>query len=51
MPTQDRTEVKHYEAIDACFTDLSEAGSLIRNFFKRNVLAGTIVGKLNPEHD
>ena len=51
MSTQDRTEVKHYDAMDACFTDLSEAGSLIRNFFRRNVLAGTIVGKLNSDHD
>ncbi len=51
MATQDRTEVQSYEAIDAFFTDLSEAGNLIRNFFKRNVLAGTIVGKTSSDRD
>ena len=51
MSTKDRIELIHNEATDACFTDTSKAGSVIRDFFRRNVLAGTIVGKINPEHD
>lgn len=51
MSNQDRTEVKHYEAIDACFTDTSEAGSLIRNFFRGNVVASTVVGERRSDLD
>lgn len=51
MATPEATELKHYDAMHACFTDLSSSGNSIHRFFEKNVLSGTVIGKLNPDHD
>ncbi len=51
MSTADRTEVRGSDAIDAYFTNHSEAGLLFRSFFKRHILAGTIVGERKSDQD
>ncbi len=50
MATPEATELG-CDVLRAYFTDLNMSGNSVQGFFERNVLPGTIICKLSPEHD